>query len=64
MLTRKPDASGKMPRRITNSIDAESLEVREVIVELPNGGTLSYRFDEITRNRPLDATRFAAPAMR
>ena len=64
VLTRKPDASGKMPRRITNSIDAESLEVREVIVELPNGGTLSYRFDEITRNRPLDATRFAAPAMR
>ena len=64
VLTRKPDASGKMPRRITNSIDAESLEVREVIVELPNGGTLSYRFDEIARNRPLDATRFAAPAMR
>ena len=64
MLTRKPDASSRMPKRITNTIDAESLEVREVVVELPNGGTLSYRFDTIARNRPLDATRFAAPALR
>ena len=64
VLTRKADASGRMPKRITNSIDVESLEVREVIVELPNGGTLTYRFDEIARNRPLDAKRFSAPAMR
>ena len=64
VLTRKPDASSRMPKRITNTIDAESLEVREVVVELPNGGTLSYRFDTIARNRPLDATRFAAPALR
>lgn len=61
VLTRKPEASSHMPTRITNAITADTLDLREVVVELPNGGLLSYRFDGITRNRPLDTTRFAAP---
>ena len=61
VLTRKADASSRLPKRITNTIDAESLEVREVLVELP-GGTLSYRFSEPARNRPMDAARFAVPS--
>ena len=61
VLTRKAEASSRLPKRITNTIDAESLEIREVLVELPNGGTLNYRFGETTRNRPLDTARFAIP---
>ncbi|MGH8701299.1 MAG: LolA family protein [Burkholderiales bacterium] len=61
VLTRKPGAPSRLPAHITNTIAADTLDVREVVVELPNGGTLSYRFDDITRNRPLDATRFAEP---
>ncbi|MGH8520073.1 MAG: LolA family protein [Gammaproteobacteria bacterium] len=62
VLTRKPDASSRMPARITNTIAADTLEVREVVVVLPSGGVLRYRFDDITRNRPLDAAHFTAPA--
>ncbi|MGH8650861.1 MAG: LolA family protein [Gammaproteobacteria bacterium] len=61
VLSRKPDTSSRMPTRITNTIAADTLDLREVVVELPNGGMLSYRFDGITRNRPLDTTRFAVP---
>ncbi|MGH8574864.1 MAG: outer membrane lipoprotein carrier protein LolA [Gammaproteobacteria bacterium] len=61
VLSRKPDASSRMPTRIASTIAADTLELREVVVELPNGGMLSYRFDGIIRNRPLDTTRFAAP---
>jgi len=61
LLTRKIEASSRMPARITNTIAADTLDLREVVVELPEGGLLSYRFDGITRNRPLDTTRFAAP---
>ncbi len=61
VLTRKAEASNRLPKRITNTIDAESLEIREVLVELPNGGTLKYRFGEASRNRPLDAARFLVP---
>ncbi len=61
VLTRKPDVSSRMPARITNSIVADTLDLREVVVELPNGGLLSYRFDGIARNRPLGATHFATP---
>ena len=61
VLTRNADASTQMPARIANRIAADTLEVREVVVDLPSGGVLSYRFDAITRNGPLDAARFAAP---
>ncbi len=61
VLSRKTDASSRMPTRITNTIAADTLDLREVVVELPNGGMLSYRFDGITRNRPLDTARFAVP---
>ena len=50
-----------MPARIVNRIAADTLEVREVVVDLPSGGVLSYRFDAVTRNAPLDPARFAAP---
>ncbi len=63
VLTRKPDASTQIPARITNTIVADTLEVSEIVVELPRGGMLSYRFDRITRNAPLDATRFVAPPL-
>ena len=61
VLTRRADASSRLPKRITNTIDAESLEVRDVLVELPNGGTLNYHFGETARNRAMDAARFQAP---
>jgi outer membrane lipoprotein carrier protein len=64
VLDRKPDASSRMPKRITNIFEVENFEIREVLVELPNGGTLQYRFEEITRNRTLDAARFSPPAPR
>ena len=61
VLTRNAGASAQMPARIVNRIAADTLEVREVVVDLPSGGVLSYRFDAITRNAPLDPARFAAP---
>ncbi len=61
VLTRNADASSRMPARIANRIAADTLEVREVVVDLPNGGALSYRFDATTRNAPLDAANFAVP---
>lgn len=64
ILNRKPDASSRAPKRITNIIDAESLEIREVLVELPNGGTLRYAFTGIVRNRPIADERFTEPATR
>lgn len=60
-LTKKPDATGKLPKRITNIISAATLDVREVFVELPAGGSLRYVFDDIARNRPVDARLFAIP---
>lgn len=61
VLTRKPGASSRMPKRISNTIDRDSMEIQEVLVEMPNGGTLTYRFDSIGRNRTIDAARFAPP---
>ncbi|MFH0343152.1 MAG: outer membrane lipoprotein carrier protein LolA [Chromatiales bacterium] len=63
VLRRNDDASSHMPARIINTIAAETLEVREVVVDLPSGGVLSYRFDDITRNGPLEAAHFTAPAV-
>ncbi|MGH8537594.1 MAG: LolA family protein [Gammaproteobacteria bacterium] len=63
VLTRNAGASSRMPARITNTIAADTLEVRDVVVDLPSGGVLSYRFDAITRNGPLDATYFVVPAV-
>ena len=64
VLNLKPDASSRAPKRITNIIDAETREIREVLVELPNGGTLRYQFQEIVRNRAIAEERFAPPANR
>lgn len=60
-LTKKPDATGRLPKRITNIVSAETLDVREVLVELPNGGSLRYVFRDPARNRPVDARLFALP---
>ncbi len=62
VLTRDPEASSLMPARITNHIAADTLEVREVLVELPEAGTLSYRFEAIQRNGPIDLSNFAVPS--
>lgn len=61
VLAKKDGASRRLPKRITNTLDADSMEIREVLVELPNDGTIHYRFEEVSRNRPLDAARFAPP---
>ena len=63
VLTRNADASTHMPARIANRIAADTLEVREVVVDLPSGGVLSYHFDAIARNGPLEAAHFTAPAV-
>lgn len=64
VLTKKPNAEGRLPKRITNVVAASSLNVREVLVELPRGGSLSYAFRDPVRNRSLDASLFAPPPAR
>ncbi len=61
-LTKKPEATGKLPKRITNIISEATLDVREVFVELPAGGSLRYAFQSPARNRPVEAALFAVPA--
>lgn len=61
-LTKKADAPGKLPKRITNVVSEATLDVAEVLVELPGGGSLRYIFRDPARNRPLEAPLFALPA--
>jgi hypothetical protein len=61
-LTKKADAPGKLPKRITNIVSEATLDVAEVLVELPGGGSLRYAFRDPARNRPVDAALFAPPA--
>lgn len=63
-LTKKPDAGGRLPKRITNVVSEATLNIQQVLVELPNGGNLSYRFQNITRNRPVGAEVFSFPSER
>ncbi len=60
-LTKKPDATGKLPKRITNIVSEATLDVREVFVELPAGGSLRYVFHDPARNRAVDVKLFAFP---
>ena len=60
-LTKKPEATGKFPKRITNIVSESTLDVREVFVELPAGGSLRYVFQDPARNRAVDANLFAVP---
>ena len=59
VLTKKTEATGRLPRRVTNIVSEATLDVREVLVELPNGGALSYVFRDPARNRPVEAKLFA-----
>ncbi len=61
VLNRKPDAPGKGPKRITNTIAADALDVREILVDLPNGGTIHYLFNGAKRNQALAGGLFTAP---
>jgi len=61
VLLKKDGASRRLPKQITNTLDAVTMEIREVLVELPNDGTIHYRFEEVARNRPLDAALFTPP---
>ena len=61
-LTKKADAPGKLPKRITNIVSEATLDVVEVLVELPGSGSLRYAFRDPARNRPVEASLFAAPA--
>lgn len=61
VLNRKPDAPGKGPARITNTIAADALEVREILVEIPNGATIRYLFSGPKRNERLPDGLFTAP---
>lgn len=63
VLNRKPDAPGRGPKLITNTIAADALDVREILVVLPDGGTIRYEFNGTTRNQPLADSLFAAPAV-
>jgi outer membrane lipoprotein-sorting protein len=63
-LTRSPEAAAPSPRLIRNRIARTTLDIREIFVELPNGGTLTYRFDRVTRNQPIAAERFRPPQLR
>ena len=60
VLSKKPDASKRLPKRITNVV-TEGLNIREVLVELPNGGSLAYSFRDISRNKALPAAAFSTP---
>ena len=60
-LTKKPEATGKLPKRIATIISETTLDVREVFVELPVGGSLRYEFNNAARNRAVDAKLFAVP---
>lgn len=60
-LTKKRDAGGRLPARITNIVGQDSLNIREVRVEMPNGGSLTYSFREISRNRGVNAAAFDLP---
>jgi outer membrane lipoprotein-sorting protein len=63
VLTKKEDASKRLPSRITNVV-TESLNIREVLVELPNGGSLAYSFRDVSRNKPVPAAAFTLPKPR
>ncbi|MGV3533151.1 MAG: LolA family protein [Chthoniobacteraceae bacterium] len=60
-LTKKEDGGGRLPRRITNIVAQDTMNIREVRVEMPSGGTLSYSFREIARNLPVSAAAFEVP---
>ncbi len=61
VLTRKPGARGRGPARITNIIAAGTLEVSEILIELPNGGTIRFAFEQPRRNHSLPDTLFTTP---
>lgn len=63
VLTRKPEIPGanSMPKKITNILNAETLDVVDVLVELPNGATLRFEFYKTERNRPFEAGHFDIP---
>ena len=61
VLTRKPGARGRGPVRITNTIAADTLEVSEVLVELPNGGTIRFAFEKPQRNHSMPDSLFTTP---
>lgn len=64
VLSKKPEAGGRVPKRITTILSGEALEIREVTVEFPNGGTLNYSFRSPARNRPLDKELFSLPEVK
>ncbi len=60
VLTKKQDAGGRLPRRITNVV-SNDLSIREVRVEMPKEGSLVYSFREAVRNRGVEAEAFSLP---
>ena len=63
-LQRKEGAPAHLPRAILNTLKADTLEVREVTIQLPKGGSLSYAFEGVERNRPVEPSIFEMPAPR
>ena len=59
-LVRREGAPSHFPKSIVNLLKAESLEVREVSILLPNGARLSYMFEAVERNRPIAPSFFDA----
>ena len=61
VLKRKADESNELPDQITHVFDVESLDAKEVRVNLPDGGSVAMQFDGAKWNIPVDAGRFAPP---
>jgi outer membrane lipoprotein-sorting protein len=57
-LVRKEGAPSHFPKSIVNTLKADSLEVKQVNIQLPNGAQIIYVFEAVERNRPIDPTFF------
>lgn len=63
-LSKKAGAPAHIPKKILNSITCDTLDIKSVVVVLPNGGSLNYSFRSLSRNRPIAASFFEAPEVR
>ena len=63
-LVKKEGAPLHLPRSITNTVGADSFEMKRVVIQLPKGGSLTFQFDQVVRNRSIDASAFDEKSVR
>lgn len=63
-LVKKEGAPVHLPRSITNTVGADSFEMKRVVIQLPKGGSLTFDFDQVVRNRLIDASAFDEKSVR